>query len=141
VSEPAQLASIFNECTDEHDHAEAHKEESLHDVARLDTCVTVVDCADFFITLESTAANENQTIAALMVEQIENANVLVLNKTDLVSKEQLAKVRSHVSSLNAKATVLAAQNSRVSIGQVMGTFAFKPVGLNTDICPSENLTK
>jgi len=134
VSEPAQLASLFDECTDEHDHAE-HKEESLHDVARLDTCVTVVDCADFFINLESTTARTSQTIAALMVEQIENANVLVLNKTDLVSKEQLATVRGHVSSLNTKATVIAAQNSRVSIAQVMGTFAFKPE--NFDLTPQE----
>ena len=48
VSEPSQIAPLFELCEDEHDHDEEHKEgPELGEVARLDTCVTIVDAAHF----------------------------------------------------------------------------------------------
>merc|ERR1712055_1182488 len=48
VSEPSQIAPLFDLCDDEHDHEKEHKEgPQLGEVARLDTCVTVIDAAEF----------------------------------------------------------------------------------------------
>ena len=54
VSEPSQIAPLFDLCDDEHDHEEEHSEgPELGAVARLDTCVTVIDAAEFYNNLES----------------------------------------------------------------------------------------
>ena len=54
VSEPAQIAPLFEPCEDEHDHEEEHREgPQLSEVARLDTCVTVIDGAEFHNNLGS----------------------------------------------------------------------------------------
>ena len=65
----------------------------LAEVARLDTCVTVVDAAEFYNNLDSMKVYEEGeikgTIAELMMEQVEFSNVVVLNKEDLVSVDML----------------------------------------------------
>ena len=54
VSEPSQIAPLFDLCDDEHDHEEEHSEgPELGEVARLNTCVTVIDAAEFYNNLES----------------------------------------------------------------------------------------
>merc|ERR1711994_422586 len=74
VSEPSQIAPLFDLCDDEHDHEEEHKEvPQLGEVARLDTCVTVVDAAEFYSNLESMnhyhEGEAQGSITELMVEQ------------------------------------------------------------------------
>merc|ERR1740131_430095 len=74
VSEPSQIAPLFDLCDDEHDHEQEHREgPQLGEVARLDTCVTVVDAADFHNNLESMKKYENGemegTIPELLMEQ------------------------------------------------------------------------
>merc|ERR1719490_560320 len=71
VSEPSQIAPIFDPCDDQHDHEQAHKEGAqLSEVARLDTCVTVIDAAEFYDNLGSMKHFEDGeaegTIAELM---------------------------------------------------------------------------
>eukprot|EP00121_Abeoforma_whisleri_P000425 Awhi_evm1s374 len=125
VSEPAEIASLFNACEDDHDHEEAHKEEkALSDVARLDTCVTVIDSCDFFNNLETTEDSKREefsTLSQLLIEQIEFANIIILNKADLVTKEQLVQVEEHVTVLNPKAKILTCRNSKIDVMNVVDT--------------------
>ena len=54
VSEPSQIAPLFDLCDDQHNHDEVHKDgPQLGEVARLDTCVTVIDAAEFYNNLET----------------------------------------------------------------------------------------
>ena len=57
----------------------------------------------------------------LLVEQIEFANVILLNKVDLVSSEELATVHSIIRGLNTKAKVIETTLSNVDMTEVMGT--------------------
>ena len=78
VSEPSQIAPLFELCDDEHDPEDPenhdHEGPELGEVARLDTCVTVVDAAEFYNNLESMQVYEEGetvgTIAELLMEQV-----------------------------------------------------------------------
>ena len=80
VSEPSQIAPLFDLCDDEHDPDDPEADHDhdgkpqLGEVARLDTCVTVVDSAEFYNNLESMNTYEQGdtvgTIAELMMEQV-----------------------------------------------------------------------
>jgi len=69
--------------------------------------------------------SDNQSLPRLMMEQIEHANVIVLNKTDLVSKAQLSDISSQVSLLNPTATIVTASNSIIDVAKVVGTNMYK----------------
>jgi len=130
VSEPAQIAPLFELCDDEHDHEEEHKEgPELGEVARLDTCVTVVDAAEFHNNLESMTVYEEGetqgTIAELLTEQVEFSNVVVLNKQDLVSKEQQQEVLERIALLNPKAKILKSLQSKIDVMEILNTGRFK----------------
>ena len=86
-------------------------------VARLDTCVTVIDGAEFYNNLDSMKREEHGTIAELMMEQVESSNifitimimeqvefsnVVILNKTDLVREEQQQDILDRISILNPR---------------------------------------
>merc|ERR1712203_1328059 len=97
VSEPHEIAPLFDLDDHEHapddvDHGHDHSKPQLGQVARLDTCVTLIDSADFYNNLASMKVYDNcdivGTIAELMMDQVEFANVIVLNKGGLVSEQQ-----------------------------------------------------
>merc|ERR1711992_175034 len=104
VSEPSQIAPLFDLCDDEHDPDDPEADHShdgkpqLGEVARLDTCITVVDSAEFYNNLGSMKTYMQGetigTIAELMMEQVEFSNVVVVNKGDLVNEEQKADIMS-----------------------------------------------
>ena len=108
ISEPLPVATTFD-FRDENG-------ESLADVSSLDTMVTVVDAANCIKNYSSTdflknhgeslGEDDERTLVDLMVEQIEFANVIILNKIDLVSTEELKVVKSIIRSLNAKAKII-----------------------------------
>src|SRR5262245_61092047 len=106
---------------------------SLSDVARLDTMVSVVDTPSLLKDHTSTdligQRKQNgdgltRSLAALLVDQIEFANVIVLNKLDLASREQIQAVRSVVRALNADATIVETTNGRVPLARVLNTGCF-----------------
>lgn len=122
VSEPAAVAALFAASDKDHDHTASHgKEAALSDVAKLDTLVTVVDSAQFFQNL----SEETSKAPRLLMDQIEYSNVILLNKTDLVSAEQLDKVREHAAALNSKAKVISCKESAVDVAEVVSTGLFK----------------
>ena len=88
----------------------------LQELARIDTLVTVVDASTFaadFDTLQKVEdrdpdapAEDRRNIVDLLVDQVEFADVLVLNKTDLISRRKLAQVRAKLAALNPQALVI-----------------------------------
>lgn len=107
---------------------------SLSDVARLDTMVTVVDAAnllkdyasaDFLSDRGETAGDDDQrTLVDLLVEQIEFADVVILNKVGAATPEQLDAARKIVTGLNADAKVLETDFGDVPLSHVLGTGLF-----------------
>ena len=125
ISEPSQIARLFDACKDDHDHDTAHQEQTvLSDVAAIDTCATVISAAEFFENFEDVTRQgqgPSDTWSKLMVEQIEYANVLILNKTDLCDDEQLNTIQDHLALLNPKASILRSRNSVIDVSEVVGT--------------------
>lgn len=126
ISEPLPVATTFDFRDEEG--------QSLSDVAELDTMVTVVDAANLVKNYSSTELLKDQgeslgdederTLVDLLVEQIEFANVILLNKVDLISSEQLKTVHAIIRSLNAKAKVITTQHSKVDYHEVINTGLF-----------------
>jgi len=126
ISEPLPIAATFD-FRDEDGH-------SLSDVAVLDTMVTVVDAANFIAhysstkflkdTGESLGQEDERTVIDLLIEQIEFANVIILNKTDLVSNSELHTIKSILRGLNAKAKIIATSESKISLQEVINTGLF-----------------
>lgn len=129
VSEPEAIAQIFTPCEEDHDHSEIDDHDDhvhIENVARLDTCVTVVAADQFITNVENVNIGpNNEGLPSLLMEQIEHANVIVLNKTDLVSKAQLSDISSQVSLLNPTATIVTASNSIIDVAKVVGTNMYK----------------
>jgi G3E family GTPase len=107
---------------------------SLGDVARLDTMVTVVDAKNFLTDWQeaeslaerglAAAEEDERTVVDLLVDQVEFANVLVLNKTDLVSRRELKAVEGVLRKLNPDATLVHAQRGAVPLEAVLDTGLF-----------------
>jgi len=107
---------------------------SLGDIARLDTMVTVVDAFTFLHDYtsddslhdrgQSTGSQDDRTLAQLLAEQIEFADVIILNKTDLLTEDQREIVTHLVRTLNPDARFLLAEHGRVSIKELLNTRRF-----------------
>merc|ERR1712203_50879 len=136
VSEPHEIAPLFELDEHEHNNADeaaeceamapgAHEQVQLGEVAKLDTCVTLIDSADFYNNLSSMKTYDNcevvGTIAELMMDQVEFANVIVLNKGDLVSEEQQADLTEKVTLLNSKAKIVKTTHSKIDLKDILDT--------------------
>jgi G3E family GTPase len=126
IAEPLPIATTF-----------AFRDEAgflLGDVARLDSIVTVVDAAnltrdfgsaDFLRDRDEVGGPEDErTLVDLLVEQIEFADTIVLNKVDAASPEALADARAIVQSLNPVARLVEARFGAVPLDEVLGTGRF-----------------
>ena len=126
ISEPLPVAATFDFRDESGD--------SLSDVSQLDTMVTVVDSANLIRHYSSTdflkdqgeslGDDDQRTLVDLLVEQIEFANIILLNKIDQVNAAELKTVKAIIRSLNAKAKIIETTLSQVDLGDVMDTGLF-----------------
>lgn len=126
ISEPLPVAETFVFEDDEG--------RSLSNVAKLDTMVTVVDACNFLADFESVEAlrdrnlgmteDDDRDVAELLVNQIEFANVIIVNKVDLLTEEQLGVLRGMIGSLNPQAKLIESTYGQVDLRQILNTGLF-----------------
>ena len=126
ISEPIPVAQTFT--------FEDENGVSLGDVSRLDTMVTVVDSNSFLKDYneaeslqargESLGEEDTRTVTDLLIDQIEFANVIVLNKLDLVDEKEAKEVEAIINALNPGAEVIATTRSKVPLHRVLDTNLF-----------------
>ena len=127
VSEPAQIAKLFADCADDHDHETEHADTPLlGQVARLDTCVTVVDVSSMLEDQPLWLGPSKENLSQLQAEQIEYSNVVLLNKTDLIDTAQLQDIQDRVSLLNPEAKLIPCRNSQIPVMEVVDTRLYNP---------------
>ncbi len=126
ISEPLPVAATFD-FRDENG-------ESLSDVARLDTMVTVVDAVNLLRDYssheflhdrgESMGDEDNRTLVHLLTDQIEFADVVILNKVDDADPHQVDAARKIIRSLNADARIIETNYSDVPTETILDTGLF-----------------
>ncbi|MDF3146048.1 MULTISPECIES: GTP-binding protein [unclassified Streptomyces] len=126
ISEPMPVAATFAFARD--DGA------TLGDLALLDTMVTVVDAANFLSELDSgdelaergldQYEEDERTVSDLLVDQVEFADVIVLNKLDLVDDATADRLRAALTRFNPAARIVDAVRGRVPLDEVLGTRLF-----------------
>ena len=127
IAEPLPVAETFT-------FEDEVSGKSLSDVARLDTMVTVVDARSFLHDWQSEddlrarkaalGEDDERTVADLLVEQVEFANVLVLNKCDLVDAREAERLESMLRHLNPSAKIVRAEHGRVAPSTLLDTRLF-----------------
>ena len=126
IAEPMQVAETFT--------FDDESGDILKDFAALDTMVTVVDAVNFLKnwnsreTLkergESLGATDERDIVNLLTDQIEFANVIILNKVTDVSKDERLKICGIITTLNSEAEVIETNYSAVPLQKIINTGLF-----------------
>ena len=126
ISEPLPVAETFT-FADENGV-------SLSDVADLDTMVTVVDAVNFMNdydqakylqdTGESLGEEDERSVADLLVDQVEFADVILISKTDLVSSADIERLTAILKTLNTDAKIVPISQGQVNIDEVLNTGLF-----------------
>ena len=126
ISEPMPVATTF-----------AYADENgrgLADVSRLDTMVTVVDAGEFLKQMESqedlndlkmaVSEEDDRTLVDLLIDQVEFANVIVLNKLDMIDDHQLGVLEGLIKKLNPEARIVKSRFGKVPLGEILETNLF-----------------
>lgn len=126
ISEPLPVAETFT-FADENGV-------SLGDVATLDTMVTVVDAVNFLKdyeqandlqdTGESLGEDDGRSVADLLVDQVEFADVILISKTDLITNDELSRLTAILNTLNTQAKIIPISNGHININEVLNTGLF-----------------
>ncbi|KAJ4373570.1 hypothetical protein N0V86_007712 [Didymella sp. IMI 355093] len=149
ISEPQQVAETFTtelteamidaegiETEEKEIFAKVAKLGGLKSIASVDTMVTVVDAFRFFSEFdtaeflqdrfgrEEVPDEDQRTISDLFADQIEFANVVIVNKIDAVDKATLGRVRAYVKTLNPTAKVIESKFSKVDVKEMLNTGVF-----------------
>ncbi|KAK7511221.1 CobW/HypB/UreG, nucleotide-binding domain-containing protein [Phyllosticta citriasiana] len=150
ISEPQQVAETFSaalsaemleipEAMEKKDREVVEKIANaggLETVARIDTMVTVVDAFRFFAEFntgefltdrfgrDEVPPEDERTISDLMADQLEFANVIIINKTDAIDRPTLARIHRCITNLNPKAKIIETKFGRVEPKELVGTRSF-----------------
>ncbi|MBU2870744.1 zinc metallochaperone GTPase ZigA [Colwellia sp. E2M01] len=126
ISEPLPVAETFT-FTDEDGV-------SLSNIARLDTMVTVVDAVNFLKdydearylqdTEESLGEEDERSVADLLVDQVEFADVILISKTDLVKTAEIERLTAILKALNTHANIIPITSGEVDVDAVLNTGLF-----------------
>ncbi len=126
ISEPLPVAETFTFADEEGI--------SLSDVATLDTMVTVVDAINFLKdyeeakylqeTGEHLGEDDERSVADLLIDQVEFADVILISKMDLADSADLERLQAILRTLNTEARIVPIKNGEVPIDQVIGTGLF-----------------
>lgn len=126
ISEPIPVAQTFT--------FEDQEGSSLSKVARLDTMTTVVDAKNFLTQYkaslplaafgESLGEEDQRTVSDLMVEQVEFADVIVLNKIDLVTNQEALEVEAILKAINPGAKIFMTSRGNVPSEAILNTGLF-----------------
>ncbi|GAB6007099.1 GTP-binding protein [Geobacillus vulcani] len=127
ISEPIPVAQTFTYLDEELGIDLSRK-------CRLDTMVTVVDANRFWTDFSSGETlldrqqavdeTDSREIADLLIEQIEFANVIIVNKIDLVSPEEVQKLQTVLHKLNPEAVIIPATFGQVPLDSILNTHLF-----------------
>ena len=127
ISEPVPVAQTFSFIDEENGI-------DLSRFSYVDTMVTVVDAFNFFKDFGSPETlmdrdltnieDDFRTIVNLLTDQIEFANVIILNKTDLVTKEHLGILKAAIQKLNHSAKIIESTFSKVETKEILNTGLF-----------------
>ncbi|ALI01406.1 GTPase [Pseudomonas sp. FW306-02-F02-AA] len=126
ISEPLPVAETFTFRDEEG--------QSLADIARLDTMVTVVDGMNFLLDYqaaeslasrgETLGEEDERSITDLLIEQIEFADVLLISKIDLISSAEREELIAILKRLNAQAHIIPMVMGEVPLKQILNTGRF-----------------
>ena len=127
ISEPVPVAQTFS-FVNEEDNID------LSRFSYIDTMVTVVDAFNFFKDFGSPETlmdrdltdmeDDYRTIVNLLTDQIEFANVIVLNKIDLVSKDHLGILKAAIQKLNPSSKIIETSYSKIEPNEILNTGLF-----------------
>ncbi|MGE8338448.1 zinc metallochaperone GTPase ZigA [Pseudomonas laurylsulfatiphila] len=126
ISEPLPVAETFT-FRDENG-------QSLNDIARLDTMVTVVDGMNFLLDYqaaeslasrgETLGEEDERSITDLLIEQVEFADVILLSKIDLISSHQREELIAILERLNARAEIIPMTMGEIPLDKILNTGRF-----------------
>jgi G3E family GTPase len=126
ISEPLPVAETFTFADEQG--------VSLSDVARLDTMVTVVDAINFLKdydeakylqeTGESLGEDDHRSVADLLVDQVEFADVILVSKTDVATEADVQRLMAVLKTLNTHAQIIPMSQGQVDIDSVLNTGLF-----------------
>ena len=126
ISEPLPVAETFTFADEDG--------VSLSDVADLDTMVTVVDAVNFLKdyeeakylqdTGESLGEEDERSVADLLVDQVEFADVILISKTDLASASDIERLTAILKTLNTDANIVPIAHGQVNVDDVLSTGLF-----------------
>ncbi len=127
ISEPVPVAQTFSFVDEE-------KGIDLSKFSYVDTMVTVVDCFNFFKDFGTNELlvdraltdmeGDDRTIVNLLTDQIEFANVIILNKTDLVDEQTVGVLKAAIQKLNPGAKIITSNFSKVAPKEILHTKLF-----------------
>ena len=127
ISEPVPVAQTFSFVSEDGDI-------DLSKFSYIDTMVTVVDCFNFFNDFGTNELlvdrkltdmeGDDRTIVNLLTDQIEFANVIILNKTDLVDVKTVGLLKASIQKLNPSAKIITSDFSKVDPKEILNTKLF-----------------